>query len=53
MKYTSEQLKTMALEALEAKHNRDPRYFQLVMTISMVAGMQPSEVEARIMELAV
>lgn len=52
MKYSKQELQAMARESLRAKQNHDPRYFQLIMSISMIAGMAASEVEQRIEELA-
>jgi len=52
MKYSEQEIKTMARESLRAKENHDPRYFQLIMSISMITGIPASEVESRIERLS-
>ncbi len=51
-KYTTEELRGMAREALQARDGDDARYLQLVMSISLMAFMNANEVERRIEGLA-
>lgn len=52
MKYSAEQLRTMAGVALEAKASLDPRYLQLVITLSGLFNIPVDEVERCIKEMA-
>ncbi|VVE28653.1 hypothetical protein PPN31114_03535 [Pandoraea pneumonica] len=52
MKYTREQLRSMARTALQARAESDERYLQLVVQLSMQLDMPTDEVEQRIVMLA-
>ena len=52
MKYNKDELRAMAKRTLEAKRTGDHRYFELVMIVSAYTGLNPSEVERNIGELA-
>ena len=52
MKYTPDQLCEMAQTALAAKLTGDPRWLQLQLTLAVVCGMDPANVEAQIEALA-
>lgn len=52
MKYSKEQLQSMAKTALHAKSIGDERYFQLIMALCVSRGCHPIDVENYIKELA-
>lgn len=52
MKYTTDQLATMATTALQAKARNDARYLQLVLQLALRTGLEPLQVEQNILHLA-
>lgn len=51
-KYSREQLKAMATEALKAKKQNDPRYQYLVMRIQILTLLPVSKIQQHISRLA-
>jgi hypothetical protein len=52
MKYTREQLRSKAKLAMVAKEQGDPRWLQLILTLSGRLNSSPVAIEARIRRLA-
>lgn len=50
-KYSKNQLRQMATQALQARDDGDPRYQLLVMNMCMITGLQSGTVEYKIKEL--
>lgn len=51
-KYTK-QLKEMAEQYVDAKNRNDPRCLELMMTMSMITGINPAEVDRKIRHFAI
>lgn len=52
MKYSSIELKQMAETLIKAKKSNDPRYLEFIMSVFMVSGLTPVEIERKIREYA-
>ncbi len=51
-KYTDEELGFMARRALVAKNQNDSKYVELIMRVSLKAGLRAELIEKRILDLA-
>lgn len=51
-KYTKDELKGMAKRAIEARNCGDIRYQELMLVLMMITGLDQSQVERKIDELA-